>query len=500
MNFFRSIKVRVWALFEIAVIAMLTFTYIFLIAMFPNFYEWMKTYEINEALVEIRANWNNDNIGDVINQHAAEKKMNIEIYFPNLGYSYTANKLGGSPSLAVLAKKDLREQVRTSENGIVYRRFRDELEDNQVLMMGSYIGDDQQDPEAYVVICNYLQPIGTTVSIFTRQFFFVGIIMIVLTVFMSALFSNRISKPIIRINRSAKELPQGKFSADIGKNDYAEIKQLASTLTSASKEIAKSEDLRRELMSNISHDLRTPLTMIKAYAEMIRDLSGDNPEKRERHLKVIIDETDRLSSLVTDILDLSKLQAGVTEMHLETFNFSARLSGVISRFDIMKENDGIIIDLRAEDNIMITADITKLEQVVYNLINNAVTYTGDDNTVIVKLFRKDNGMVRFEVEDHGEGISAENLPYIWDRYYKVSERNSTHKRAKMGSGIGLSIVKNVLEQHRFQFGADSAQGRGSTFWFEAPEFVKEPPQPQQKPSHSRRLIPEKKHDNKKGTD
>ena len=253
-------------------------------------------------------------------------------------------------------------------------------------------------------------------------------------------------------------------------------------------------------MSNISHDLRTPLTMIKAYAEMIRDLSGDNPEKRERHLKVIIDETDRLSSLVTDILDLSKLQAGVAEMHLETFNFSARLSGVISRFDIMKENDGIVIDLRAEDDIMITADITKLEQVVYNLINNAVTYTGDDNTVIVKLFRKENGMVRFEVEDHGEGISPENLPYIWDRYYKVSEQNSTHKRAKMGSGIGLSIVKNVLEQHRFQFGADSAQGRGSTFWFEAPEFVKDTPQLPQKLPHTRRFITEKRHDNTKGTE
>ena len=499
MNFFRSIKVRVWALFEIVVIAMLTFTYIFLIAMFPNFYEWMKTYEISEALVQIRSNWYNEDIAEIINHQAAKKKMYIEIYFPKSDYSYTADKLGGSLSLAVLAKKNIREEISNSEKGIVYKRFRDEIEDNSVLMMGSYIGDDKQDPQAYVIICNYLQPIGSTVSIFGRQFFFVSIIMIILTVFMSILFSNKISEPIIRINKSAKELPQGKFNAEVGKFDYAEIKQLCATLTSASKEIAKSDDLRRELMANISHDLRTPLTMIKAYAEMIRDLSGDNPEKRERHLKVIIDETDRLSSLVTDILDLSKLQAGVTEMHLETFNFSSRLSGVISRFDIMKENDGIIIDLQAEDDIMITADIIKLEQVVYNLINNAVTYTGDDNTVIVRLFRKGDGMVRFEVEDHGEGISPENLPYIWDRYYKVSERNSTHKRAKMGSGIGLSIVKNVLEQHGFAYGADSEQGKGSTFWFEAPEYVEKTPE-QPKPTHTRRLFPEKKHDNKKGTE
>ncbi len=499
MNFFRSIKVRVWALFEVVVIAMLSFTYIFLIAMFPNFYEWMKTYEISEAYDRIRTNWYNDNISDIINHEAAQKKMYIEIYFPAAGFSYKADKLGGSSSLAVLAKKNLRDEVSASDTGIVYKRFRDEAEDNSVLMMGTYIGDNKKDPQAYVFICNYLQPIGTTVSIFKRQFLFVGIIMIILTVFMSALFSNRVSEPIIRINKSAKELPQGKFSAKAGKNDYAEIKQLVATLTSASKEIAKSDDLRRELMANISHDLRTPLTMIKAYAEMIRDLSGDNPEKRERHLKVIIEETDRLSSLVTDILDLSKLQAGVTEMHLETFNFSARLSGVISRFDIMKENDGIIIDLQAEDDILITADITKLEQVVYNLINNAVTYTGDDNTIIVRLMRKGNGMVRFEVEDHGEGISAENLPYIWDRYYKVSQRNSTHKRAKMGSGIGLSIVKSVLEQHKFPFGAESEQGKGSTFWFEAPEYVEQPPETS-KPAHMRKFIQDKKHDNKKETE
>ncbi|MDE7362902.1 MAG: HAMP domain-containing histidine kinase [Oscillospiraceae bacterium] len=489
MNFFRSIKVRVWALFEVVVVAMLAFTYIFLIAMFPNFYEWMKTYEISEALVEIRTNWYKDDIADIINKQASEKKMYIEIYFPQVNYSFSVDRISAGLPLESLTKT-LGSEVAASEKGMVYKRLRDERLDNTALLMGSYIGDDKNNPEAYIFICNFLQPIGTTVSIFVRQFFFVGIIMMILTIFMSALFSYKISEPIIRINNSAKELPQGKFNAEIERYDYAEIKQLAGTLTSASKEIAKSDDLRRELMANISHDLRTPLTMIKAYAEMIRDLSGDNPEKRERHLKVIIDETDRLSSLVTDILDLSKLQAGVTEMHLETFNFSARLSGVISRFDIMKESDGIIIDLNAEPDIMITADVTKLEQVVYNLINNAVTYTGDDNTVYVRLIRREGGRVRFEVEDHGEGISAENLPYIWDRYYKVSERNKTHKRAKMGSGIGLSIVKNVLEQHGFAYGAESSEGKGSTFWFEAPEYAEQPEEPA-KPAHSKRFITDK---------
>lgn len=485
MSLFKSIKFQVWLRFELVVVALLAFTYIFLIAMFPTFYEWMKTYEISDAVVSIRSNWYNSQLADIIDEIALENKMYISVtavdYTNMKYYTHEKNELPGSGSLLLISKEGYMTEARNSETGTVYRRFKDERENNTVLMLVTTVGSDSEYPDGYIFICNYIEPVGTTMSIFVRQYFFVSIITMILTLFVSALFASKITSPIIGINRSAKELPQGRFETDIGEHDYAEIKQLAATLKSASKEIAKSDDLRRELMANISHDLRTPLTMIKAYAEMIRDLSGDNPEKRERHLKVIIDETDRLSSLVNDILDQSKLQAGVAEMNIEVFDFGERLSGVISRFDILKEKDGIIIDLKSEENILISADITKLEQVVYNLINNAVTYAGDDNLVMVKLYRKSGGIIRFEVTDHGEGISPEYLPYIWDRYYKVSERNKTHKRAKMGSGIGLSIVKGVLEQHGFAYGADSIVGVGSTFWFEAPEYIEEKPS-EQKPT------------------
>ncbi len=487
MKFLRSIKFNVWARFEAIIIAMLVFTYVFLIVLFPVFYEWMKTYEIAEAMAYIRTSWTTDDQDDfstAVTGIARRNKMYIEVSTPySVGY---VDYLGGSQSLSQLSKTQYQKAALDSDSGVYYEKFRDERENNTVLTMCTYIGT-KDDPEAYIFICSYLEPVGTTVAIFQRQFLFVSLIMMMLTLFVSIFFANKITNPIIRINQHAKELPKGKFDAKIDEHDFNEIQQLAATLEDASKEIAKSDDLRRELMANISHDLRTPLTMIKAYAEMIRDLSGDNPEKRARHLKVIIDETDRLSSLVNDILDLSKLQAGVTEMNMSVFDLSERLSGVISRFDILKENDGIIIELQAEDGIMINADITKLEQVVYNLINNAVTYTGDDNTVIVRLFRKEGGVIRFEVADHGDGIAPEYLPYIWDRYYKVSERNKTHKRAKMGSGIGLSIVKNVLEQHGFRYGADSTVGQGSTFWFEAPEYHEPPEEQPEQPRLSLRL-------------
>ena len=472
MKFLRSIKFNVWVRFEAIVLAMLAFTYIFLIAMFPMFYEWMKSYEIAEAMAYIKASATGTDLSNRVTKIAWKNKMYIEITTEH--YRGYVDYLGGSQSMYQLDKSQYRAAALASDSGVYYEKFRDERENNTVLTMCTYIGS-RDDPQAFIFICSYMEPVGSTMAIFQRQFLFVAIIIMMLTIFISLFFANRLTNPIIRINKHAKELPKGKFDATIDDKDFNEIRQLAATLQDASKEIAKSDDLRRELMANISHDLRTPLTMIKAYAEMIRDLSGDNPEKRAKHLKVIIDETDRLSSLVNDILDLSKLQAGVTEINRSVFDLSERLSGVISRFDILKENDGIIIELHADAGIMINADITKLEQVVYNLINNAVTYTGDDNTVIVRLYRKAPGLMRFEVTDHGDGIAPEYLPYIWDRYYKVSERNKTHKRAKMGSGIGLSIVKNVLEQHGFAYGADSTVGQGSTFWFEAPEY-QEPPE------------------------
>ena len=229
----------------------------------------------------------------------------------------------------------------------------------------------------------------------------------------------------------------------------------------ASAEIARTETLRKDLLANVSHDLRTPLTMIKAYAEMIRDLSGNSPEKREKHLQVIIDETDRLTLLVSDILNLSKLQSGVLEMDIRVINFSENLKEIVSRFSMLEGTD---VNLEVQDDVYINADTKQLGQAVYNLIINAINYAGE-TTVAVRLYTKKGGKVRFEVSDSGIGIPKEQLPYIWERYYKVN-RSENYKRAVKGTGLGLSIVKGVFERHGFEYGVDSEVGKGSTFWFE----------------------------------
>ena len=225
------------------------------------------------------------------------------------------------------------------------------------------------------------------------------------------------------------------------------------------RELAKTEKFQRELLANISHDLRTPLTMIIAYAEIMRDLPGENTPE---NVQVVIDESKRLTALVNDMLDVSKLQAGVLTLDRKEYDLTESIRSVLDRFAKLTEQDGYTIQFEYQEHVLVEADEYKINQVVYNLINNAINYTGENRTVWVRQIQL-GGIVRIEVIDSGIGIEKAELPYVWERYYKVDK---THKRAVMGTGLGLSIVKNILKLHDANYGVNSEVGQGSVFWFE----------------------------------
>lgn len=209
--------------------------------------------------------------------------------------------------------------------------------------------------------------------------------------------------------------------------------------------------------------------MVKAYAEMIRDISGNNPEKRSEHINIIIDESDRLAALVNDILDLSKLESGAVEINLSAFSITKKIYEIMGRYTLLSEQQGYKFFVSANADFEAEADIIKMEQVLYNLINNAVNYTGENKTVYITQLIVDGETARIEITDTGKGIEPELLPLIFDRYYRA-EKN---KREVIGTGLGLSIVKQILKQHNFKFGVRSELGIGSTFWFEVKGRVTE---------------------------
>ena len=226
-------------------------------------------------------------------------------------------------------------------------------------------------------------------------------------------------------DEEAKKLAKGDFNLDLkDTNKIQEIEELSNTLNTVKVELNKTDELRRDLMANVSHDLKTPLTMIKATAEIAKDLHKDNFKKQEEDMNTIISETDRLTILVNDILDLSKMESVIEELEIEEFDLIKLIKEILKKYEELEEIEKYhFIFQSKEKEILVKADKKKIEQVIYNLINNAINYTGEDNKVLIKLIKDNN--IRVEVSDTGKGIKEEDIPYIWDKYYKNKKK---HKR------------------------------------------------------------------------
>ena len=320
----------------------------------------------------------------------------------------------------------------------------------------------QTNGQTYLFIIAPLSPVESTVDILTQQLIIVTILSLLLAFCLSFFLSRRLSRPLIQITRSASKLAKGEYGITFEGGHYTEIIELADTLTYTSKELARTDELKKDLLANVSHDLRTPLTMVKSYAEMIRDLSGDNPAKRNAHLKVIIDEADRLNLLVNDLLALSKMQSGVTSLTWDTFDLSEAVQNILNSYTIMIEQDGYHLDFICEGNTRVKGDEQRIKQVISNLLNNALRYSGESKNVSILAKELPEGIL-FQVTDFGVGIPKEELDQIWDRYYRAS--NHGQRTASGGSGLGLAIVKEILDLHGAKFGVKSQVGVGSTFWF-----------------------------------
>ena len=367
----------------------------------------------------------------------------------------------GSLNHYVHALGDIQKAIKDSPNNELDFRIEDEKTKQSVLFYAAKAKDNITEKDAYIYVMSQLGPIDSVVAVIQKQFVMITLIALLMSAIIAYVIAYRFSRPVEKLTRSARELAMGNINVDFETDEaFGEISDLSKALTYATGEIAKSNEFRRELMANVSHDLRTPLTMIKMYAEMIRDISGENKEKREKNLKIIIDETDRLSLLVNDILELSKIEAVDRKFDLKVFNIIDTITKILERFSVMREQ-GYSFELEAPEKVYVLGDETRIEQVLYNLISNAINYTGEDKRVIVKITKKFD-CAKVEIIDTGNGIPEEELANIWDRYY----RSKTHIRSQVGTGLGLSIVKTILIGHNSDFGIESTIGVGSNFWFE----------------------------------
>lgn len=334
--------------------------------------------------------------------------------------------------------------------------FMNKDENAKEIILTRIVEDD--DSVSAVMVYSAISPVDATVKTLTYQLWIIALFVAVAVVILTMALNRQIVRPLAVINEKAKSLPDGTYEEDASTNRYSEASELNQTLAKAAEDISKADRAKRDLIANVSHDLRTPLTMITGYGEMMIDLPE---EKTDENIQVIIDESKRLNTLVNDLLDLSKLQEHKIVLNQETFDLAVLLQSQIKKYEVYQFRDGYEIETHIDRDAWITADQVRVAQVFNNFMTNAINYCGETRKIIVTEKVSENS-VRVEVRDFGEGIDEKDLDKIWDRYYKVDK---THVRAVSGSGIGLAIVREILDLHGAEYGVSSKKGEGSTFWF-----------------------------------
>lgn len=470
-----SIKYKIFLYLSAFVAVMLILLWLFQIVFLDDFYKQIKIHNIKSMAETIENNVDTEKFQDFLDTLSQEEDACIKVLDASGKTKYSAEARPDCIIHKLPPSELFRLYNNAQQNGGTYlevfsmnktmekRTPAGNPYNNGFVPPGNmiYVKIVNSDNGAHLIIMlnSTITPVNATVNTLRIQLIWVTGITLLLALLMGLFISRKVSDPIIKINSSAKELAKGNYETSFRGRGYLEITELNDTLNYAAKELSKVEGLRRELIANISHDLRTPLTMITGYGEVMRDLPGENTPE---NVQIIIDEAKRLTTLVNDILDISQLQSGTRKINVEIFNITESISKILQRYNKLIEQEGYRIDFKSDKDIWVIADAVKISQVIYNLINNAITYTGADRTVTITQSSTAKG-VKVEITDTGEGIEEEMLPLIWDRYYKVDK---AHKRAAMGTGLGLSIVKSILDMHGAQYGVESKLGKGSTFWFE----------------------------------
>ena len=478
---FRSIRFNVWMIFMLMTVFVLGIVWIFEIIFYSTFYVGFQRNDIsklgdeftNGYLAGLRADADEDTLRTFVSEFVSENSVNVMVF--NLDdYGEVKPESVISATVSGVQATDISEGIfdyyienlgyetplvadttslENVEESLVIYGYRTSVYDSDVGISNML----------YIYMSSELPSFVSARNTLAGQLVVITVACLIVATVVAFFGSAAAAKPMRDLANRVTEKRSGKRKPLPTKTKFSEINELSTAFNYAFDEAEKNNRFRRDLLANVSHDMKTPLTMIRAYSEMIRDISGGNREKSAKQAQIIIDETERLTALINEVVELSKLESGVMQLNVTSFDLSARVTETVKRFGIMEEAKGYKFEADIEPDLVVRGDGEKTDRVVYNLIGNAINYTGADRRVVVRCRRKD-GCARVEVSDTGKGMTEEELHTVWDKYYRLAQ----DKRRVVGSGLGLSIVKSILELHKARFGVESEKYVGSTFWFELP--------------------------------
>ena len=449
-----SLATKIFKYLAIFSLFILVFLFFFQVIFIDTFYEWTKTKTIKNLSKDILVAERDTSLYDKLDKVSYKENVCIELTNSNGDNLYSS--YGNNCRLRSRTIK--RNFINSNKESKTYNLV------NNFTKEKSIMSATKLSNNLYIFISTSLIPLDSTINIIEQQLIVVSIVVLLLSIVVAYFISKRLSLPIIKISNAAKLISKGKLKTKFETtSDIKELVDLTNALNDMKDELSKTEELQKDLMANVSHDLKTPLTMIKAYAELILDININDKEKCISNLNIIIEEVNRLNDLVNDILALTKVENELDKLKNSEFDLIKLIEKIVKQHNIYVIKDGYSIEF-IHDNIkelVIEADKKKIEQVIYNLLNNALNYTGEDKKVIIKVEENDKDYT-IMVIDSGKGIDKKEIDHIFDRYYR-SKKN--HKRYVYGTGLGLSIVKNILLLHNYEYGVTSKKNKGTTFYF-----------------------------------
>ncbi|MFX4263510.1 ATP-binding protein [Pelotomaculum propionicicum] len=366
-------------------------------------------------------------------------------------------------------ERDLQSVMQGNE---IFRRGPYHFLNTEVLTVAVPVYENSQ-IKGSVIFSAPLAPVEERIAELQKITIYAGIVGIVLATFLALLLSRTLSRPLLNMNQAARAMVKGDYSRRVEVRSNDEVGVLAESLNSLATELQKKietlEQLdrnRRKFVANVSHELRTPLSIIQGYTEALIDGMAGSDADRRKYLGNIHEEILRLRRLVTDILDLRRIEAGGREMEMGLVPLNELAAQVVEKFQPLAGEKKILVSQTYPAiHSTVRGNRDQLEQVLINLLDNAIRYTPDGGKVMVSV--KDLGdKMMVSVSDTGPGIPLEEQPQIWERFYKVDKSRA---RKGGGTGLGLAIVKEIVEAHGGTIDVASKPGEGSTFYFTVPK-------------------------------
>jgi two-component system, OmpR family, sensor kinase len=321
-------------------------------------------------------------------------------------------------------------------------------------------------PEAVgLVVATPSASMGEVLGDLTPRLLFSGSIGVAAALVLGFLLSQSVAAPLRNIARAAQNVARGNYRQRVPATGPREVRELAANFNRMTGEVQNSQQTLRDFLANISHELKTPLTSIRGFSEAVLDGTLDDPEGIRRSARIINDESGRVLRLVEELLDLSRIESGQISMRKEPLRLDELFEHLSVLFAMRAEESGVRLEINNATTSRVEGDFDRLEQVLNNLLDNAFHHTRAGGLVRVTARDLHQGAVQVSVSDNGVGISSDDLPHLFDRFYRA--RNSTNG-ARKGHGLGLSISREIVRAHGGEIWATSEEGRGTTFVFTLP--------------------------------